>query len=519
MSAPDPAAPNRDSLSRHALIVLALCIPVFWIGLSQRGFADTEGHRVVPGWELLEKGWGSAKDGGAWALLVPRMFERVYVRKPPGMPWAIAGMARVLGESEFSARAVSALATTLLALGSLFFARRWLGPSAGLAAGIVAALTPGLVASGRTAEIEALNNLCAFVSVCLVIELLFGARSAARGRLISGALAFGAALAILATILVKGPAGLPVIAATGACAWWRAGRSIARGTWLLVAIVLAGGAAWVLYVLAQRAIVASGQTPIRQGVSEFLWGAASLTPARVLKAAEMPLVALASALPASLAPLALGRRWAPALTPGRSIARALIGGCLLSLLGMALAGVSNPRYALPSMAALPLIAGWAWSARPDSLRRGAWKGLERGIVIALLLACIGLGPVRDGLRSPTNSGRLAGIELGKRLAESSELTKDTTIFVSASDAIEARPETLLYLAREARARRVNVRPVWGGIEDVDFMLVRTDAESGERALLERPTRTHGTIPVRVGEPVRVHRYEFTLVRCYPLPGD
>ena len=68
------------ALGRQVVIVLALCAVVFWVRLGADGLGATEGHRAVPGWEML--------DTGRW--LVPTMFDQPYLRKPPGMSWAVA---------------------------------------------------------------------------------------------------------------------------------------------------------------------------------------------------------------------------------------------------------------------------------------------------------------------------------------------------------------------------------------------------------------------------------------------
>jgi hypothetical protein len=326
---------------------------------------------------------------------------------------------------------------------------------------------------------------------------------------------------MLAMALVKGPAGAPVVACTAlaSCALaWRRARG--RVYWVALGVALAGAGAWVLYQLAQRALarmVSGGEQPVTQGVSEFLWH--GVDAGQVARVIAMPIVALVSAMPASLALVGLwiARRRGVACPP---IAGALVIGCVLSLVVLAALGVGNPRYAMPSMVGLPIVAGWAWSVRPRSLRTIAWQRVERIVVAALVLACVGLGPVRDALRSPVHSGKAAGLELGARLAQSHGLATESTIWVSAGDAIEARPEVLWYLKKGAEDRGVRVRAIWGGVASIgDFVLARTDAGSGEREIGSRVNPTHGVVPVPVGEPVRASKYEFTLYRCYSLDGE
>ena len=88
---------------RSVLIVLLVCGAVYWPRLGERGLASTEGHRVIPAWEMLES--------GNW--LVPRLFGQIYARKSPGIHWAVALSSRILGETEFAARAVGAMSATV----------------------------------------------------------------------------------------------------------------------------------------------------------------------------------------------------------------------------------------------------------------------------------------------------------------------------------------------------------------------------------------------------------------------
>ena len=131
---------------RQAVLLVAVCCVVYLPGLGATGFSMSEGHRVIPAWEMLD----DARAGEAhW--MVPRMFGTAYLRKPPGVMWAIAGSSAVLGETEFAARLPSAVAATLLALAVWGFSTRWLGWPWGLAAGLAHALLPVLWPSARSA--------------------------------------------------------------------------------------------------------------------------------------------------------------------------------------------------------------------------------------------------------------------------------------------------------------------------------------------------------------------------------
>ena len=60
-----------------------LCALIYFPRLGDDGYASSEGQRAIPAWTMLGT--------GDW--LVPRLFEIPYVRKPPGIFWAIAARA------------------------------------------------------------------------------------------------------------------------------------------------------------------------------------------------------------------------------------------------------------------------------------------------------------------------------------------------------------------------------------------------------------------------------------------
>ncbi len=151
---------------RQAVLLVAVCCAVYLPGLGSTGLSMSEGHRVIPAWEMLD----DARAGEPhW--MVPRMFGTAYLRKPPGVMWAIAGSSAVLGETEFAARLPSALAATLLTLTVWGFSTRWFGSPWGLAAGLAQALLPVMWPSGRSAEIESLHVLTTGVAGLLVLHI------------------------------------------------------------------------------------------------------------------------------------------------------------------------------------------------------------------------------------------------------------------------------------------------------------------------------------------------------------
>lgn len=457
-----PPLSNTPSPWRDALLTLAVAAAVLlpWLGAS--GFAASEGHRVAPGWEFL-----STND---W--LVTRMFEQVYVRKPPGMPWAIALSATLLGQTEFSARLVSVLSLTLTALASIWFARRWFGPRAGLPAGLAAVLFPLLWSPARSAEIESLHNMGVALAVLAMIDLLVAdpTRRPRHAVLIS----IIAALGVIIAGLAKGPAAAPCLAAAflGVCFAARSARPLAQ-PWAYAPLFFAAAVLAALGALIARRLAALDESIVAQGPGEFLWASD-----RLLGIFTLLPVAFASALPASLALLF---PWGPdaareeAPTPHAfRIARALAFAWISAVTLYVALGVSNPRYVIPAAAFLPPLVGWVLACRrehftPTRARIARWMSLGSPaiITIALLVGGIIFAKLTTDSRR-TDSGR----DFGQQLADA--LPADAVLI--ADHAIEARPEIFLAALQRAQSQHRTLRPIWhsGLSPTAPFLMPHTD---------------------------------------------
>lgn len=521
------------SRTRQALLLVLVCCAVYLPGLGSTGFSMSEGHRVIPAWEMLE----DARAGEAhW--MVPRMFGTAYLRKPPGMMWAIAGSSAVLGETEFAARLPSAAAATLLVLGVWGFGTRWFGSPWGLAAGLAQALLPVLWPSARSAEIESLHVLTTGVACLLVVDWLvrtpreYGASWGRAGVLLA---------AMLAMVLTKGLSGAPFVGGALVGAWIAVG--VGRGAGLgvglgvgravLLPLLAALGAGLVLgRALTQPTL---GVEPVvAQGVGDFLWERGALVRISLLG----PTI-LVTMLPASLAllfpwgPDAARERArggeerggaecpAPEMGTGPGdIARALAWSCVASLVVLTVLGVSNARYGLPVCALVtPLVAYVARGAGLRGLKgpAPAFLGKRPAIARAMFLGrpwvwpvvlLVGAG-VYVGVLEPdrrASSGRDAGIALAAHLPDRAEVWAD--------EMIEARPEVLLYAVREAarEGRRVRVRWLKPGFMPAAhpeglLLLLREDALMDEVASFGADGRFGALTEVARGE---VHKYTFVL---------
>ncbi len=362
------------------LTALLTIPPIFGYWLNPpSGLAHAEGQRVQPALEMLARGapWTSREATNAW--LVPHLFDQAYLRKPPGMVWAIAASQALFGEhtafqlsTTVAARLVSALATIAGALVTFIFASRWFGRTPGCVAGCAWALFPiwyWYPPPALSAEIEAFNNLFVLAtSLALFDILLWSRRREPSGRVTSFLSHAFLAITFAAMLLTKGPAGAPTLLAVMiACVWGRAQnitlRPAPRRDWLTVAAALLCGAfvfgGWMF--AARSALARSGETPVTQEFTQFLF-----TPKKLFGIVSLPIAAIISALPhtaffsvflrpsqglrASIDPMVRQRA-----VLARAIAIAVVVGVLLSML----LGVSNSRYTLPTLALVPVVMGGA----------------------------------------------------------------------------------------------------------------------------------------------------------------
>jgi 4-amino-4-deoxy-L-arabinose transferase-like glycosyltransferase len=488
---------SAKSIWRDGAIVLFVCVMVYWLFLGSTPFAASEGLRVAPGWAML--------DSGDWSRT--EMFGLNYVRKPPGMPWAIATSSAIFGQNEFAARAPSALACTLMALIALGFGRAWCGPRAGLAAGLAQALLPlmwaggggGAGGPGRSAEIEAVNTFFTQLAVLPLIALMLPSRApelgAARNAKRAAGLAALAAAGILGFALTKTAASVPCVAGAiiGVCLARRSARPL-MCAWMWGAVLSGGIAAY--FALRHFAAINNDADAVRE-TGAFLWqnplGVLTLIP-----------IAFAAALPMSIAlliPIGKDARaegessdaaWSRCVLAGRACGFAWFASCLL----YAAIGIDNPRYLMPASVFLAPIVGYIirgmaaggtgpfaragfMEHRRDILKRIIYRGPW-----AWAGALIGLAIIFNTGRSilPPTTSRTVGTALAEALPAGATVWAD--------DLIEARPDILLYARQAADSSGRTLTFLWAKprmhkaelpepTEAGSFVLLRTDERSGE----------------------------------------
>lgn len=512
----------RRGFVAQALCVAAVCVCVYWVGLGRNGLRSTEGHRAIPAWTMLRTG----------EALPTRMFEAVYMRKPPGIVWAIVASTALLGESEFAARAPSALGATLAALLALWFGRRWFGARWGLYAGLAQALGPAWWPPGRSAEIETLNDLFTAVAVYALVDALVFLRDD-RARALRMALVGG--VGFFGTALMKGPSSVPCfVGAVAACAMVvgraQALRSRALWAWLGAGLALSGA---LVGAMAWSAVGAeSAQSGAQGGGSRVsdklvffhLWRRDSLGDMLAL----VPLT-WAGALPAALALLfpwgSDAKREAvavsadeiddaPPLARAFAVARALAIGFAVSACVYLLVGVSNPRYTMPVGVFAPPLAAYvgrgatgAFDAKRAAIARWLLLGRGWGWLVILLASSAWWVSVRE-----PQKGRDSGREAGRALASS--LPDGAVIW--ADMMAECRPEVMWYAQREAArdGRRAEFRWEKGRLERAEAPPVGAMLLLVEYGASDEVPRYRAAMGDRLDEVARgrAHVYEFVLLR-------
>jgi 4-amino-4-deoxy-L-arabinose transferase-like glycosyltransferase len=492
--------PQRPAQTKHwftLALLLAVWAVIFLPRLGEAGFTNTEGHRAIPGFELLET------PDAKW--LTPPLFERTYLRKPPGMAWMVVASATIFGPTEFAARLVSALSVLLAAACSAHYARRWFGQRAELAGGLAAGFAGGLAVllmpvlwiHGRAAELEAPMFAATLLAALCTLDLLL-VRSSLRAQVLP---AIGVFVGLLALLLIKGPAGLPAVggAIIAAMIVSRSVRTVLHPVWTASMLGALGVFGIYLYAASQRL----PDEAITQSPGEFLWsldrlgGVALLAPSALLMGLPAMLAMLFPWGPdASSESLAQQERVWP-------LARGLAWATLLTLAIFVLAGISNPRYSLPALVFVPALVGYvvaglcAQSMAAKRMRIARWMVLGSPWFLGTMLVVSGVA--NWGFfeqRSRTESGR----EVGKQIA--SLLPPDALVL--SDHAIEARPEVLWVI------RRAGTRVKWTSLDSPPseaWLLVRDDSGSREMESVHDGANEKRATAGRW----RVHGFEFVLL--------
>jgi 4-amino-4-deoxy-L-arabinose transferase-like glycosyltransferase len=372
-----------------ALVLLALALYAPYLGAEELHYE--EARRALPAREMLAS--------GDWVL--PTIWGRAYLAKPPLLYWCIAGLGALRGAiDEVTTRLPSLLATLLTAPAILALGARWFSRRAGIAAALCWLLAPAVFNKGALGELEALLALCVLGALAALPAAVAGSWRAAAAC----GLCLGAAL------LTKGPPALIFLGA----AWLAlarvqapAGKRIAAGVLrdprALAALALGLGLAfaWAALLLARLdpektlafwrgELDRTGGTGLRELVGDRL---------------EFPPAFFGGVLAASLCLFVVADR-ASWRTLRAQPACAWLAGTLVVALALLVCFAPRHRYAYPLTPLLALLGGALFDA--SCAQAPGAPAPRRARALALLFALAGLAVGASALPALR---RAAGLEL------------------------------------------------------------------------------------------------------------
>ena len=185
---------NQDQHRAHLVLLLALSLLLFFLGLGSLGLTDRdEGSNAEAAREMVETGdWVS-----------PTLNYQPRFAKPVFIYWMMGGAYRLFGASEFTARLHSALfGVALIALQYLFLSRLR-GPTVGLLGALMLLLNVEMVALGRMALTD---SVLIFFTTLSLYGFWLGLHGEGRARHAIWLLYLGMGLGTL----TKGPVGVAI---------------------------------------------------------------------------------------------------------------------------------------------------------------------------------------------------------------------------------------------------------------------------------------------------------------------
>ena len=387
-------APRRWYSGLPATVFLiVVCAPVFFFSLGKAGLGDPdEGRNAEAAREILET--------GDW--ITPHLDGVPYLDKPPAYFWTVAASYLLLGVSEMSARAPSALFALAGILLAFWFARRCHGDRAGWFAAVALALSPLYIVFGRIVIFDMMLTFCMTVSCLMAFEAMEGGP----GRL-PAALIF--VCAGIGTI-TKGPVALavPLLVAVAWALLRRRPGMLKRLGWLQgLALYAAVVVPWLVLVESRNpgylryAII--GENLERMTSNRFETSRPFWFYAKVILPGLFPWILYAGAVAGRRA-----RTWRRALaglaseTDRGRLATAFAGVWLGTLvLFFSLIASKRPSYMLPCAVPLALLAGRLWgrasaprheltaAGGPEDAAVDARRGLALGAICTAIVCALG----------------------------------------------------------------------------------------------------------------------------------
>jgi len=377
--------PRRGAAAMMTVVFLAALLCYLPLPMNSP-LAGTEGHRALTAHQMVES--------GQW--IVPRLYGRVYLAKPPLHYWIIglfekgAGALHLFNQARapFIWRLPSALEGALLAALLAWFGNHWFGRAGGYVSGLAYISLITLWGEDRDANIDVTNTLCAITAALCIVEAHVGNVRRWYWWTLAAGLATGASL------LTKGPAGMTIIAGTmlgaaGIAFRQGGGRSLLRPS--LWAPLLIGAALFAAWALACRHYIMAHHLPL--DTSGWEEGQEDLLPhvwqwRRILEWLILPPLLFVYSLPVSAA---LPMAFFPDLRgpcPRRGRLMITLSASVLLAWGLCfLSGMHLPRYAFVTLPPMCLLAGaMAWRI---PLLHEAARAKLRFILIAAIVV-IGL---------------------------------------------------------------------------------------------------------------------------------
>ncbi len=185
---------NQDQHRAHLVLLLALSLLLFFLGLGSLGLTDRdEGSNAEAAREMVETGdWVS-----------PTLNYQPRFAKPVFIYWMMGGAYRLFGASEFTARLHSALFGVALIALQYFFLSRLRGPTVGLLGALMLLLNVEMVALGRMALTD---SVLIFFTTLSLYGFWLGLHGEGRARHAIWLLYLGMGLGTL----TKGPVGVAI---------------------------------------------------------------------------------------------------------------------------------------------------------------------------------------------------------------------------------------------------------------------------------------------------------------------
>lgn len=423
------ALPRRVGWIAVVVGLFAMLMQLPFLGTAP--LTGTEAHRAVTAHQMVASN----------QYLVPMLYGRVYLRKPPLQYWVLAGVEKVTGvQSEWAWRVPSALFLGLTAAAVALAAGRWWSPRAAWIGGLLVAGMVAIWAQSRSCDIDALNTLLTTATALLWIELLRRDRAWIPGAISTGVLLAG-------VLAAKGPAGLPVIVGVVLAGWVRsrfAWRYVLKPVvWLptLIGTALAGALAAAIY----WALISRGLPLDFSGINE---GVRNLYETQLSKLAEVFLLVpqlLVFSLPGSIFLVIIVLKWREMDDTTRLAAGSVILGWAVCVL----TGMVNPRYAYPTLPMLAAAVAGTAAAVLDQKHLYARATVTWAVIIALLAAPLAWLNVKN---RQSRSGFTAAATLRQIADGHATPTRPVLVF----QMLRYQPELLYYSGVPAQSLSENM---------------------------------------------------------------